>query len=59
MLLAIDRRFEVPESPPQGPSDLRKPLGSKDEQRDDEDKEQMRGLKNVADHATELSWILR
>lgn len=59
MLLAVDRRLEVPESLPQGPPDFRKSLGSENEQRDDEDKEQVRGLKNVADHATELSWIPR
>ncbi len=57
MLLAVDRRLEVPESLPQGPPDLRKPLGSEDEQRDHEDEEQMCGLKNVADHTAELSWI--
>lgn len=57
MLLAVDSRLEVPESLPQGPSDLRKPLRPEDEQRDHENKDEMCGLKNVADHATELSWI--
>ncbi len=55
LVLAADRHLEVPDSAPQRPSHFREPLGSEHHQRDHQHEEQVRGLKDVADHLTELS----
>jgi hypothetical protein len=54
---AADRRPEVAQPAAQLPSDLRKPLGTEHQKRDYEDEEQMRWLKNVADHNQEISQL--
>jgi hypothetical protein len=58
VVLAADGRFEVTNSLPEGTPNLREPLGPEHEERDHEDEEQMCWLKDVADHVTELSWIV-
>jgi hypothetical protein len=48
--LAADRLAEVADTGAQRSTDLRKALGAKDQQRDDEDEQEMSGLEDVADH---------
>lgn len=54
---AADRRLEIAQSASELASDLWKPLRSEHQQGDDEDEQQMRWLKNVADHTEEVSQL--
>jgi len=53
--LAADRGSKVAQPAPELPSDLRQSLGTEHQQSDDEDEQQMRGLKDVADHIPRLA----
>ena len=53
--LAADRGSEIAQSAPELPPDLRQPLGTEHQQCDDEDEQEMRGLKDVADHMPRLA----
>jgi hypothetical protein len=54
---AADRRLEIAQPTAELASDLWKPLRTEDQQRDNEHKQQMRWLKNVADHTEEVSQL--
>ena len=54
---AADRGLEITQPTAQLPADLWKPFRTKHQKRDDEDEQQMRWLKNVADHNQEVSQL--
>ena len=55
VVFSADSNLEVTEAPAERTTDLRKPLWAEHEQGNHEDKDEMRGLKDVADHDRELS----
>lgn len=57
VVIEADRRSEVTNPAPERTPDLRESLRSEHEERDRQDEEQVRGLKDVSDHPSELSSI--
>lgn len=55
LLVAAQGGLEVPQTPPKRPPYLRKSLRTKDKQRDHKYEEQVRWLKDVADHGVQLT----
>jgi hypothetical protein len=55
VVVSADSNLKVTEAPAERTTDLRKPLWAEHEQGNHEDKDEMRGLKDVANHDTELS----
>jgi hypothetical protein len=54
-LFPTDSHFEVTKPPAERTTNLWKSLRTKHEQRDHEDEDEMRGLKDVANHEKQLS----